>query len=98
MNGLPLKHGIVQWTVMRRRRVHAVAACAAVSLSGLAVMPSAAPASVTLGQTCSPNATSQITAIQTATAPGVPAASASFTGVITSFSVFRHPTEAFQSN
>ena len=60
-------------------------------------MPTAAPASVTLGQTCSPNATSQITAIQTATAPGVPAASAPFTGVITSFSVVRDTTEAYQS-
>jgi hypothetical protein len=60
-------------------------------------MPAAASASVTLGQTCSPNATSQITAIQTATATGVPAASAPLTGVITSFSVLRHPTEAFQS-
>jgi hypothetical protein len=60
-------------------------------------MPAAAPGSVTLGQTCSPNATSQLTAIQTATAAGVPAAQAPFTGVITSFSVLRHPTEAFQS-
>jgi hypothetical protein len=60
-------------------------------------MPATAPASVTLGQTCSPNATSQVTAIQTATEAGVPAASAPFTGVITSFSVLRHPTEAFQA-
>lgn len=60
-------------------------------------MPAAAPGSVTLGRTCSPNATSQLTAIQTATEAGVPAASAPFTGVITSYSILRHPTEAFQS-
>ena len=84
-------------TAMRRRYVRAAAICSLFALWGLGAMPTAAPASVTLGQTCSPNATSQITAIQTATAPGVPAASAPFTGVITSFSVYRDPTEAFQS-
>ena len=82
---------------MRLRYVRAVAICSLSALCGFGVMSAAAPASVTLGQTCSPNATSQLTAIQTATEAGVPAASAPFTGVITSFSVLRHPTEAFQA-